>query len=278
MKLGWIDLIKAKKRFGQNFLKDESVLQKIIQAMPNDNLKVVEIGPGLGDLTKRLLQKCEKITAFEIDLELCGYLQKRFSDEIEQKQLELVCDDILKQWSQDAPLVDENYHLVANLPYYIATNLILKALDDKKCQTIIVMIQKEVALKFSSRAGEKNFSALSILADSVAYTETLFDVSSECFEPAPKVTSAVLKLTKFSNYLDEDIEKALFENQKELNDFKSFLKVAFSAPRKTLMKNLGQIVKKDDLIKYFEDLEIEAKLRPHQLKSDKYHLLFKKLK
>lgn len=270
-------MIKAKKKFGQNFLKDESVLEKIIQAMPNDGYKICEIGPGLGDLTKKLLQHCERVAAFEIDLELCGYLQETFSDEIEQKQLALVCDDVLDQWSANA-LVDEKYHLIANLPYYIATNLILRALDDNMCQTIIVMIQKEVAEKFAAKTGNKNFSALGVLAESISEAEILFDVGPECFDPAPKVTSAVLKLTKFTNYCDESADRALFNTQKEREGFKSFLKAAFSAPRKTLMKNLVQIAPKDQLIQYFDELEIQTNIRPHQLLSSKYHLLFKKLK
>ncbi|MCH9813170.1 MAG: 16S rRNA (adenine(1518)-N(6)/adenine(1519)-N(6))-dimethyltransferase RsmA [Epsilonproteobacteria bacterium] len=270
-------MIKAKKKFGQNFLKDESILHKIIQAMPKDKRKICEIGPGLGDLTKKLLLHCESVTAFEIDLELCGYLQETFSDEIKNKQLELVCDDVLEQWSAHA-LVDQEYHLVANLPYYIATNLILKALDDNKCQTIMVMIQKEVAEKFAAKTGQKNFSGLSILAESISKAELLFDVGPECFDPPPKVTSAVLKLTKFKNYCDEHGENKLFEDQEALAKFKSFLKAAFAAPRKTLIKNLSQIVPKALLVQYFEELEIPINFRPHQLSSDKYHLLFKKLK
>ncbi len=264
-------MIKAKKKFGQNFLKDESIVAKIIQAMPNDNDLVVEIGPGLGDLTEKLLHQNKRVTAFEIDLELCKYLNNKFSDEIEQKQLELICDDILKQWGENS-LIDEKYNLIANLPYYIATNLILKALDDKMCQSIIVMIQKEVAVKFSSKVGDKTYSALSILADSISEAELLFDVGAECFDPPPKVTSSVLKLTKFKNY------ENLFENQEELDKFKSFLKAAFAAPRKVLIKNLGQIAKKEDLIKEFKDLDIPINFRPHQLESEKYHLLFKKIK
>jgi len=264
-------LIKAKKKYGQNFLKDESILTKIIQAMPKDDKKIVEIGPGLGDLTNKLLYQKRDVTAFEIDLELCDYLRDKFSDKIEKKQLKLVCDDILGKWGENS-LDEEDYHLVANLPYYIATNLILKALDDKRCQTIIVMVQKEVAVKFSSKTGDKTYSALSILADSIGYAELLFDVGSEYFDPPPKVTSAVLKITKFSNYKD------IFEEEKDIDRFKSFLKSAFAAPRKTLIKNLGQIADKEDLKRYFEDLKIPLNFRPHQLESNKYHLLFKKIK
>jgi len=183
----------------------------------------------------------------------------------------LVCDDVLKQWGESS-LYTEKYNLIANLPYYIATNLILKALDDNKCQSIIVMVQKEVAVKFSSKVGDRTYSALSILADSISEAELLFDVGAECFDPPPKITSSVLKLSKFTNY------ENLFESQKELDQFKSFLKAAFAAPRKTLIKNLGQIAQKEDLIKEFKDLEIPTNFRPHQLESEKYHLLFKNLK
>ncbi len=264
-------MIKAKKRFGQNFLKDESILQKIIQAMPKERQSVVEIGPGLGDLTKWLLQKCESVTAFEIDLELCGFLQDRFLSEIEKEQLVLVCGDVLDRWSEGS-LLDQKYHLVANLPYYIATNLILRALDDKMCQSVTVMVQKEVAKKFASKVGERDFCALSILTDSIAKAEVLFDVSPECFEPPPKVTSSILRLTKQSEYL------SLFSDEKEVKSFKSFLKVAFSAPRKGLLKNLGCSFSKERVTECFEDLNIAKNIRPHQLPSEKYHLLFKKLK
>ncbi len=263
-------MIKAKKKFGQNFLKDESIKTKIIQSMPNDNKKVVEIGPGLGDLTKELLRANKRVAAFEIDLELCGYLQKDFKTEIEQKQFELICGDVLKSWEQGS-LVDEEYHLIANLPYYVATNIILRALEDNKCRSILVMIQKEVAEKFSAKCGDKNFSALSILANSISKAQILFDVDKDSFDPPPKVMSAVLKLEKFKEYIDE----SLFLDRKEFEDFKRFLRVAFKQPRKMLLKNLQSLYEKDILLKQFKLFEIPLNARPHQLETLKYRLLFK---
>ena len=265
-------MIKAKKKFGQNFLKDESVKQKIIQSMPNDDKLIVEIGPGLGDLTKELLHTQKRVAAFEIDLELCGYLQKRFKTELKSGQLELVCNDVLKEWQHDS-LRDEEYHLIANLPYYVATNIILKALDDPKCRSILVMIQKEVAVKFGAQSGEKSFSALSILANSISKVQILFDVGSECFDPPPKVVSAVLQLEKFRDYTDSD----LFETMEETARFKDFLKAAFQQPRKVLIKNLQSLYPKEVLLEQFETLEISPVARPHQLKTSDYHLLFKNL-
>ena len=262
--------IQAKKRYGQNFLKDESIKQKIIQAMPNDNLKVVEIGPGLGDLTKKLLEKQRSVTAFEIDLELCEILQNSFKSEIESRQLELVCDDVLNRWSDDS-LIEEEYHLIANLPYYVATNIILKALEDKKCKTILVMIQKEVALKFSAKAGDREFSSLSILANIIGDSELLFDVAGECFDPPPKVTSSVLKIVKKKNY------NSLFKGN-EFEEFKKFLKIAFTQPRKTLLKNLQKDYSKEKVLKWLEARDFSTTIRPHQLSASDYHLLFKNLK
>ncbi len=263
-------MIKAKKRFGQNFLKDDLVKKKIIQSMPNDSKKVVEIGPGLGDLTKELLRADKRVAAFEIDLELCGYLQKNFKTEIERNRFELICGDVLKSW-ENGSLLDEEYHLVANLPYYVATNIILRALEDNKCESILVMIQKEVAEKFAAKCGDKNFSALSILANSISKARILFDVERDSFDPPPKVTSAVLKLEKFKEYIDE----SLFFDKKELEDFKFFLRVAFKQPRKILLKNLQSLYEKDILLKQFEFLEIPLNARPHQLETLKYRLLFK---
>jgi len=265
-------LIKAKKKFGQNFLKDESVKKKIIQAMPNDDKPVVEIGPGLGDLTRELLHNGKRVTAFEIDLELCGYLQKTFETELKSGQLELICNDVLEEW-QHTSLKDEEYHLIANLPYYVATNIILKALADNKCKTILVMIQKEVAVKFASVCGDKTFSSLSILANSISKAKVLFDVPGECFDPPPKVTSAVLKLEKFRDYLDKD----LFQTKEEFEAFKNFLKVAFKQPRKVVIKNLQDLYPKEKLLEQFSLLEIPQNARPHQLETSTYHLLFKNL-
>ncbi len=262
-------MIKAKKKFGQNFLKDESIKQKIIQAMPNDDLKVIEIGPGLGDLTKKLLEKEKNITAFEIDLELCEYLQNSLESEIKKEQLELVCQDVLKCW--DDSLHKKEYNLIANLPYYVATNIILKALSDRKCKTILVMIQKEVAQKFSAKAGDKEFSALSILANLVGESKLLFDVGGECFDPPPKVTSSILKIEKKRDYICDK----LFKDKKEFESFQKFLRTAFVAPRKILAKNLQSSYDKKKIKEFFEEKNLSPTLRPHQLAVEEYHLLFK---
>ncbi len=270
-------LIKAKKRFGQNFLKDESIKRKIIQAMPNDAKDIVEIGPGLGDLTQKLLDSQKRVSAFEIDLELCDLLQKKFEKELLLGELTLVCDDVLDVWRDDS-LLDQEYHMIANLPYYIATKIILKALADNSCETILVMVQKELALKFAAHCGNKEFSSLAILANSIADVEVLFDVPKESFEPQPKVTSAILRINKLQEFIKSPEKKGLFETHEEFEKFKHFLRVAFKAPRKMVYKNLQELFDKLVIIKLFDELNILHSVRPHQLPIETYHLLFKKLK
>ncbi len=252
---------KAKKRFGQNFLRDESVVLQIIQSMPLTPHRIAEIGPGLGDLTKYLVD-VKSVTAFEVDTDLCKHLQHHFADAIATSKLTLRCGDVLETWKSE--LLDEPYDLVANLPYYIATNIILKALADPACKNMLVMIQREVAEKFSAAPNEKAFGALSVITQSVADVEIVLHVPPTAFEPAPKVDSAVLLISKRTNRNDEG--------------FEDFLRVAFTQPRKTLHKNLTACYDGDSLIEAFNTLDLERTIRPHQLSTSDFHRLYALLK
>lgn len=267
-------MIKAKKHFGQNFLQDKATLDKIIQAIPKDVENVVEIGPGLGDLTFRLLQ-IYKTTSFEIDCELFQILKVKFANEIQNGQLKLFCKDALEQWQKEGGLSSENYFLVANLPYYVATKMILNAIDDEKCLGLIVMIQKEVALKFSAKSKDKEFSALSILASLQGRCELLFDVDAKLFNPPPKVISSVIKLQKTKKIFGKD---GIFKDARQYEAFKAFLRAAFASPRKTLLKNLSTNFDKKALEEIFEDLSLAQNLRPHELDVDSYLKVFERLK
>jgi len=251
----------ANKRFGQNFLKNDAIIKRIIQSIPNDNVKVAEIGPGLGDLTKELII-ARNVTAFEVDKRLCEHLQTTFKDPIHEGKLTINCGDVLERWGNDS-LLDEEYHLVANLPYYIATNIILKALKDVHCQSILVMVQKEVAEKFSAQPGEKAFSGLSVLTQTVGYGELLFDVGAQNFVPPPKVTSAILLIRK--------------KRSEDNKDFEDFLKVAFKQPRKKLSKNLSTHYPKDKIEALLNQLEISLTIRPHEAETSMYHHLYNEL-
>ena len=252
--------VVAKKKFGQNFLKDESVLRKIVEAMPKNENKLVEIGPGLGDLTKFLVE-VKSVEAFEVDTDLCKLLQSEFKEEIATKRLHINCGDVLQAWK--SALVDEPYDLVANLPYYIATNIILKALADPMCKNILVMVQLEVAEKFCANVGEKVFGSLSIITQSVGDSRIVVKVPPTAFEPPPKIDSAVFLIEKKKDRSDKD--------------FEDMLRVAFSQPRKTLMKNLSSKYEKSILLSAFEDLSLTQTIRPHQVRTDDYHQLYKKI-
>ena len=252
----------ASKKFGQNFLKNGYYLQKIIQAMPNDDLRVAEIGPGLGDLTKELV-KARNVTAFEVDKRLCEHLNSEFEEPIRHGNFELRCGDVLERW-ESGSLLDEPYHLVANLPYYIATNIILKAFKDEHCRSVLVMVQKEVAVKFAAVAGQKEFSALSVLASTVGKATLCFEVEREAFVPPPNVTSAVLLIEKRQSFDD--------------GKFEAFLKIAFAQPRKKLSKNLTSAFSKEIVEQTFAKLALDANMRPHEAETSIYHLIYNELK
>ncbi|MFA9372741.1 16S rRNA (adenine(1518)-N(6)/adenine(1519)-N(6))-dimethyltransferase RsmA [Poseidonibacter sp.] len=260
-----MEKVKAKKQFGQNFLKDTTVLDKIIQSMPNNSNYVVEIGPGLGDLTKNIV-KYKEMTAYEVDTDLIGILESKFAIEIESKKLKLIHTDVLEAWDRQKSLHDGKYDLIANLPYYIATNIILRAFEDDNCENIIVMVQKEVALKFTAKVKDKEFSSLGIISELISLeSRILFDVPPESFDPAPKVMSSIL-------YIRKDMNKSIDK------DFNKFLKACFVQPRKKLSKNLSSILSKEFISSLYQELEISDNIRPHEVSSSLYSQMYTKVR
>lgn len=260
-----MEKVKAKKQYGQNFLKDTTILDKIIQSMPNNNNYVVEIGPGLGDLTKNLV-KYKDLTAYEVDTDLIGILESKFAIEIKEGKLKLIHADVLEAWNKQDSLHDGKYDLIANLPYYIATNIILRAFEDIACENIIVMVQKEVAQKFTARVNDKEYSSLGVITESISVdSRILFDVPPESFDPIPKVISSIL-------YIKKDMDKCLDK------DFNKFLKACFVQPRKKLSKNLTSVIDKNTISKIYEELNINENLRPHEVSSSLYSQMYTRVK
>ena len=260
-----MDKVKAKKEFGQNFLKDDLVLNKIIQSMPHNDNHIVEIGPGLGDLTKNLV-KYKDVTAYEVDTDLISILKSKFANELENEKLTLKHIDVLKAWDEQNFLYNGNYDLIANLPYYIATNIILRAFEDELCEHIIVMVQKEVAIKFTAKVNDKEYSSLGIITETISKdSKILFDVPPEAFDPMPKVTSSIL-------YIKKDLSKKIDK------DFNKFLKVCFVQPRKKLSKNLSSIIEKSKISTIFEELNLNDNLRPHEVNASLYSQMYTKVK
>ena len=260
-----MDKVKAKKEFGQNFLKDDLVLNKIIQSMPHNDNHIVEIGPGLGDLTKNLV-KYKDVTAYEVDTDLISILKSKFANELENKRFTLKHIDVLKAWDEQNFLYNGKYDLIANLPYNIATNIILRAFEDELCEHIIVMVQKEVAIKFTAKVNDKEYSSLGIITETISKdSKILFDVPPEAFDPMPKVTSSIL-------YIKKDLSKKIDK------DFNKFLKVCFVQPRKKLSKNLSSIIEKSKISTIFEELNLNDNLRPHEVNASLYSQMYTKVK
>ena len=260
-----MEKVKAKKQYGQNFLKDTTILDKIIQSMPNNNNYVVEIGPGLGDLTKNLV-KYKDMTAYEVDTDLIGILKSKFAIEMKEGKLKLIHTDVLEAWDKQKTLHDGKYDLIANLPYYIATNIILRAFEDKNCEHIIVMVQKEVAEKFTAKVNNKDYSSLGIITESISLdSRILFDVPPESFDPPPKIISSIL-------YIKKDMDKLLDK------DFNKFLKACFVQPRKKLSKNLTSVMDKNTISKIYEELNINDNVRPHEVSSSLYSQMHTRVK
>ncbi|MDR2905381.1 MAG: 16S rRNA (adenine(1518)-N(6)/adenine(1519)-N(6))-dimethyltransferase RsmA [Helicobacteraceae bacterium] len=209
-------MTQAKKKYGQNFLKDGEILRRIAESA-DGSFAIVEIGAGYGDLTAELLARFNKLTAYEVDRDLIAPLEKRFERELSSGALTLICADILNIWRANLLFCD--YEIAANLPYYIGTEIILRALADTNCRAITAMLQLEVAEKFCGKNGR---NSLSLLAQSCGAADFLFEVGGDCFDPPPKVTSAVIRVEKRLKSYDKN--------------FAEFLKKAFSQPRKKLAK------------------------------------------
>ncbi|MGP1561767.1 MAG: 16S rRNA (adenine(1518)-N(6)/adenine(1519)-N(6))-dimethyltransferase RsmA [Helicobacteraceae bacterium] len=248
---------KAKKRFGQHFLKDKFVVEKIIQSIADDDLQIVEIGAGLGDLTKELLKK-NSVYAYEIDKFAVDVLEEKFKDELSTGRLVLHNADILSAFH--AELLDKRYKIVANLPYNIGTEIILRGLKDKNCEAMLVMLQQEVGEKFYAKLGDLGYSSLSVLMQSAAVCVKILDVAPSAFEPPPKVWSVVINIKKTAPSIDRS--------------FARFIKMCFSAPRKPLIKAIGLDLGKDAARKIFDKTGLDPLVRAHQLSLSQFQSLF----
>jgi len=220
------------KRLGQNFLINPGVLAKIIQAGDlNKDDVILEIGPGLGTLTQALAQRAKKVITIEKDRKMIEILQDVIAaDKIQN--VKIIRDDVLKfdigTLEIDWKLEIGNWKLIANLPYYIASPVIRKFLEEKNPPSLmILMVQKEVAQRIC--ASPPNMSLLAVSVQFYAKPEILSYVSKGSFWPAPKVDSAILKITPYSQYPN------VLRSQ-----FFSILHTGFSAPRKQLAGNLAK--------------------------------------
>lgn len=208
-----------KKSLGQHFLKDENVISKIIEVLQQTSFKnLLEVGPGGGALTKRLLQiPGVNFKAVELDKEKADYLVKTFPS---------LKDKIInKSFLEIEQPFDESFTVIGNFPYNISTQILFKILEWKDLvPSVIGMFQKEVAERIASKEGNKVYGVLSVLVQYYYEVEYLFDVSKDCFTPPPKVTSGVIKLISIKEKYAVKSERA----------FWNLVKTAFNQRRKTM--------------------------------------------
>lgn len=246
-----------KKSLGQNFLKDNNVVEKIVSAINyEDNNLVIEIGPGSGAMTKELLKRVDFAILYEIDTRLEKILFKELSDYV---NYELIFDDFLKRnLGNDLSKYNyDNLYIVANLPYYITTPIINKIVSDKiPVKEMVIMIQKEVADRLSSKPGSRDYGQITVFLNYFFEIEKVLTVSKNCFVPKPKVDSAVIKMKRRE-------QKELVKDEEF---FEKIVKDSFRFKRKTIKNNLSNYdLKKIDIIlnKYGFDINTRSECIPY---------------
>lgn len=258
--------ISANKNLGQNFLIDDDVVENIISsANIGSNDLVIEIGPGLGTLTARLLEKAYKVIAIELDDKMINILNERFSL---YNNFELIHQDVLKvdlkqKIAENSDTISA-VKIVANLPYYITTPIIMKLLEDRlPVESITVMIQKEVADRLTATPGKKNTGAITYCVSYYCEAKDVLLVPNTAFLPSPEVNSEVIKLT-----IRDEPPIAV----KDENFFFKVIHSSFMQRRKTLLNGLANngIASKEVLKKMLNDLQLDENVRGETLNLEQF--------
>ena len=223
------------KRYGQNFLTDTNLLRSIVEkAGITENDTVVEIGVGGGTLTRAIAEKAKRVIGFEIDLNLKPVLAETLSD---HENVEIIYKDVMKMKTEDIEtLIGGRFSVVANLPYYITTPILMKFIEESDMvDSITVTVQEEVADRLCARAGSSEYGAITASVDAVGNAQKIMRIDRKMFYPAPNVDSAVVKI---------DIDKNKY-NIKDMLLFRAVVRCAFLSRRKTLVNNLMMYFKID---------------------------------
>lgn len=241
---------QARKRFGQNFLHDPGVIEKIVRAIhPKPDETIVEIGPGLGALTEELLQANPRLQVVELDRDLIPVLRTKFFNypDLQIHEADALSFDF-RQLMTDGPL-----RIVGNLPYNISTPLIFHLLEQAGVvRDMHFMLQKEVVQRLAAQAGDNHYGRLGIMAQYFCRVQPLFEVGPGAFRPAPKVASAIVRLVP---------HEQLPHPTKDLKTLQAVVRTAFNARRKTLRKALASLITVEQL----QALGINDGLRPENL-------------
>lgn len=269
MDIKTIDLVKKynfrfTKSLGQNFLVDDGVLRDIVvgaEVGPEDH--VIEIGPGVGTLTRELLKKAKRVTAIELDSELIPILTEELGQE---ENFELIHKDALKVDFNEIIKEGEKVKLVANLPYYVTTPIIVKLLQEGyDFESLTIMIQKEVAERIDSAPSTKDYGSLSLLVQYYCNTKIIRRVAPSSFVPRPKVDSIVIRLDKLSQ------PRVLVSDEKL---FFRVIRESFNMRRKTLSNALKALkLTKEQLEAGFMKSGIDARRRGETLSIEEFAAL-----
>jgi 16S rRNA (adenine1518-N6/adenine1519-N6)-dimethyltransferase len=221
-------LIPPKRRFGQNFLADERVVERIVREVsPRGDETIVEIGPGRGALTSRLVEKAGRLIAVEFDRDLIPSLHEKFGA---HKNFTLIEDDALTVDLCAMIAPDEQARIVANLPYYISTAILQRLIEQRAClKEMVLMLQREVVERIVAPPGTSERGFLSVMVEAYCEAETLFDVAPTAFRPVPKVWSTVVRLrVRPQSAVKVEDEKLLWR----------IVSAGFAQRRKTIFNNL----------------------------------------
>ena len=243
---------RAKKRFGQNFLVDDSVIHSLINAIgPQRTDRILEIGPGLGAMTLPLLARLQQLEVIEIDRDLIARWQARNLEQLIIHQCDALKFDFRNDLSADTDIRPRR--LVGNLPYNISTPLIFHILEQAEAvQDMHFMLQKEVVDRLCARCGDRQYGRLAVMVQSRCQTQKLLEIAPESFSPAPKVTSAFVCLEPLSEPMVADTMQSLFAQ---------LVQQAFAQPRKTIANNLREQLSADAL----RQLDIDPGARPQTI-------------
>ncbi len=261
---------RFRKKYGQNFLIDTTVLERIMKAAKIEKEDcILEIGPGIGTMTQYLAESAGKVVAVEIDKTLIPILQETLA---EYNNVTVLQADILKTDMKKLALeygAGKPLKVVANLPYYITTPIIMKLLEERiPLESITIMVQKEVAQRMQAAPGTKDYGALSLSVRYYARPEIIANVPPNCFMPRPAVGSAVIRLTKHETPpVDVKDEKFMF----------SLIRASFNQRRKTLVNSLtgsGDLnLSKDKILRALEELSEQPDIRGETFSLEKFAAL-----
>ena len=216
------------KKFGQHFLSDENILTAIVDALgPTKSDTVVEVGPGRGSLTDILVERSGKVIAVEIDRALAENLRGKYGD---RPNVEIVEGDFLE--TDVGAIAGDDYLLIGNVPYYITTPIVFKALEPPIPRRSVFLVQREVADRMAAKAGDDAYGALTVNIAVVAGVEQVLAVSAAAFRPPPKVDSAVVRLAPLKQPLVQ---------LESLQSFRTFVQAAFGQRRKQMQRVLRTV-------------------------------------